>query len=74
MIPFLPSSLESSYLHIGARIPVWVEQDHSVSTDEIDPHAPSSRSQQHGEHGLVGVEAVYKSLRRGFPKGQKGAT
>lgn len=56
------SNLKHTYLHIGARIPVWVKQYHSVSTGEVHPHTPSSSCQQHDEYGLVGIEAINEGL------------
>lgn len=38
-------NLKSKYLHIGARVPVWIKKYHSVGTSEIDPDTPSSSSQ-----------------------------
>lgn len=52
-----------THLHVGARIPVWVEQYDPVCTRKVDAHPAGPSSQQHHEYRLVAVKTVNQVLR-----------
>lgn len=70
----LHQELESTHLHISARVPVRVKQYHPVSSGEVHPHAPSSSSQKHDEYGVVCIEAIDEGLRDDTIRGQRNAS
>ena len=53
MFVFRCVCVSSSDLHVGAGVPVWVVDDDSVGSSEVDAQASNPRGQQEDKNGPV---------------------